>query len=76
MKSSIITQIYIDYIRLAVFLNKTHALNFSSSVCLCDQIRKIAKHVIIHYNKFAECWAALWNLWTEQLDIKRLINNL
>jgi hypothetical protein len=74
VKSLVITQIYIKYIRLAAFLNKTWVLEFLLLVYLYSQTREIVMYIIIYYKRFVKCKRRLTNLHTKQLNIKKLIS--
>src|SRR5205809_541276 len=52
IQNFIITQICTSHNKLIVFLNKTCISDFLSLICLCSQIRKMMKHVIIYCNRF------------------------
>ena len=74
IESAIITQICIECIDLAAFLNKIRMPGFLLLVCSCGQAREIALHVIAHYERFVGCRRVLLDPHTRQLDIKGLVS--
>src|SRR5438034_6470944 len=74
-ESFIIIQIHTNHNKLIIFLNKKCVQNFFFSICLCNQVRETAKHVIVHCSRFTKYQTILQDLCIRQININKLVDD-
>ena len=71
-ESSLITQICLNCIDLAAFLNKTRISDYKLFMCQCSQAWETVTYIIVYCLRFAATRHALKDLITDQLNMQTL----